>query len=146
MTTEIDTQSESSESRKRLKVLAAVLATGVTIEVAAVVAEHLLLSAFLTTALWLVELIVCVFVIATTIEVANERSPRTLFLFSLAITATPFASAAILSPFISGGHDSAMFTFVHFTLACVVSGLPLMIVAGVRFVSERRKPRLSANE
>jgi hypothetical protein len=146
MTTEIDPLSESLETRKRVKLLATVLVTGVAIELAAVVAEHLALSAFLTTALWLVELIVCLFVVATTIEVAKERSPRTLFLVSLAIITTRFASVAFLSPFMAGGHDSAMFTFMHFTFACVVSGLPLMVVAGVRFVAERRKQRLNANE
>jgi hypothetical protein len=135
MTTEIDPLSESSQTGKRLKLVAAVLATGVATEIAAVTAENLGLSEFLTTPLLLLELIVCLCVAATTVEVAEERSPRTLFLVSLVITATPLASLAVLSRFVSGGHDSATFTWVYFTLACVISGLPPMIVAGVRFVS-----------
>jgi surface polysaccharide O-acyltransferase-like enzyme len=146
MTTEIDTQTESSEGRKRLRLLAAVLATGVALEIAAVVAENRALSEFLTTPLLLVELIVCGCLIATTVEVAEERSPRTLFLASLVITGVPFASLAILSRFMPGGHDSATFTWMYFTLACTVSGLPLMIVAGVRFVTDRRKRRASRQE
>jgi len=146
MTIEIDPGSESSETRKRLRLVAAVLASGVAIEIAAAVAEKRNPSGFVPTALMFVEIIVCVFVIATTIEVAEERSPRLLFLVSLAITATPFASVAVLSPFMAGGHDSATFAFMYFTFGCVISGLPLMIVAGVRFVSERRRGRSSAKE
>lgn len=146
MTTKIDTQPEPSETRKRLRLVAAVLASGVGIEIAAAVAENRNPSGFVSTALMFVEIIVCVIVIATTIEVAEERSPRLLFLVSLAITATPLASVAVLSPFMSGGHDSATFAFMYFTFACVISGLPLMIVAGVRFVSERHKQRPSAHE
>lgn len=141
MTTETDTHSELSQTRKRLKSLAVVLLSGVAIEVASVVAENRNPSGFLPTVLMFVELVVCVFVIVTTIEVAEELSPRALFLAGLAITATPIASIAVLSPFMSGGHDSAAFTWMYFTLACVVSGLPLMVVAGVRFVAERRKSK-----
>lgn len=146
MTTGIDTQPEPSETRKRLRLVAAVVASGVVIEIAAAVAENQNRSGFVPTALMFVEIIVCVFVIATAIEVVEERSPRLLFLASLAIIATPFASAAVLSPFMSGGHDSATFAFMYFTFACVISGLPLMVVAGVRFLRERRKGRSSAKE
>src|SRR5271156_2276728 len=144
MTIEIDPGSESSETRKRLRLVAAVLASGGAVEIA--VAEKRNPSGFVPTALMFVEIIVCVLVIATTIEVAEERSPRLLLLVSLAITATPFASVAVLSPFMAGGHDSATFAVMYFTFGCVISGLPLMIVAGVRFVSERRRGRSSAKE
>ena len=146
MITEIDSCSESPETRKRLKLVAAVLAAGVAIEMAAVVAEHRNPSGFVAAALVVVEMVVCLFVIATTIEVAEERSPRTLFLVSLALMATPFASAAILSPFMPGGHDGPTFAILYFTLACVISGVPLMVVASVRFLGERRKRRSSAIE
>jgi surface polysaccharide O-acyltransferase-like enzyme len=146
MTTDAEPGSKASETRKRLKLVAAVLATGVAIEIATVVAENRNPSGFLANALVVVEMAVCVFVIAATIEVAEERSPRTLFLVSLAITATPFASAAILSPFMSSGHGSPTFAFIYFTLACVISGVPLMIVAGVRFIIEQRKQRSNARE
>jgi surface polysaccharide O-acyltransferase-like enzyme len=122
-----------------LILVAAVLATGVALEIAAVLVENRNPSGFMATALLIVELVICLCVIATTIEVAQERSARTLLPVSLVITATPFASAAVFSPFMSGGHDSPTFAIIYFTLACVISGASLMVVAGVRFVSERRK-------
>src|SRR5271156_3224475 len=123
MTTETDTHSELSQTRKRLRLVAAVLASGVAIEIAAAVAvaEKRNPSGFVLTALMFVEIIVSVLVIATTIEVAEERSPRLLLLVSLAITATPFASVAVLSPFMAGGHDSATFAVMYFTFGCVIS-------------------------
>jgi hypothetical protein len=72
MTTEIDTQPESSESRKRLQVLAAVLATGVAIGCAAAVADARSPSGFLSTAFGFAELLVCLTVIATAVEMAGE--------------------------------------------------------------------------
>jgi hypothetical protein len=146
MGAEIDPRSDSSEARKRLRLLAAVLTTGVAIAVAAVVAENSAPSGFLPTVLLFIEVVVCLFVVATTVELAKERSPRMLLLASLAITATPFALIAVLGPFMSGGHDSASFSWMYFTFACVVSGPSLLVVAGVRFVNERRKRRSRSNE
>jgi hypothetical protein len=145
MTTEIDTQSEPSESRKPLRFLVVVLATGITITVSAVVAQNRSPSGILPIALTYVDGIVSLFVIATTVEMARERSPRTLLMISLAIMATPFLAAALVASFMSG-HHSAPFGLIYFIWACVASGLSLLIVAGVRFVKERRKQRLSANE
>jgi hypothetical protein len=149
MTTEIDTQSESSERRKRLKVLAAVLATGVVVGLAAAIADAHNPSSFLPTALGLGELLVCLTVIATAIELARERSPRKLLVVGLVTVATPFALIALLELILSGGsggHDAAGFGVVYFAWACVASGLSLTVVAGVRVIIERRKSRLSASE
>jgi hypothetical protein len=149
MTTEIATQSESLESRKRLKLLATVLTTGVVIGFAAVVADARNPSGFLTTALGFVELLVCLFVIGTAVEMARERSPRRLSVIAVIITATPFVLVALVEVIFSGasgGHDAAGFGVVYFAWGCVASGLSLLVVAGVRFIIEWRKWRLSANE
>jgi hypothetical protein len=149
MTTEIDPRSESSESRTRLRVLATVLATGVVIGFAAAVADARKPSGLLPTALGFVELLVCLFVIGTAVEMARERSPRTLSVVGLIIAATPFVLIALLESIFSsgsGGHDAAGFGVVYFAWACVASGLSLLVVAGVRFTIEWRKHRLSANE
>jgi hypothetical protein len=149
MTTEIDTQSESSESRKRLKVLAAVLATGVVIECAEAVADTRNPSGFLPTALGLAELLVCLTVIATAVEMAREGSPRKLLVIGLITVATPLVLLALLESIFSGGsggHDAAGFGVVYLAWACAASGLSLMVVAGVRFVIELLKQRSSARE
>jgi hypothetical protein len=146
MTTEIDPQSESSECRKRLRVLSGVLATGVVIGFSAAVADARNPSGFLPTALRFVELLVCLFVVGTAVEMARERSPRKLLVVGLVITATPFVPAALVASFASGVHDAAMFGLVYFLWACVASGLSLLVVAGVRFVIEQRKRQSSANE
>jgi peptidoglycan/LPS O-acetylase OafA/YrhL len=149
MTTEIDTQSESLESRKRLKLLATVLTTGVVIGFAAVVADARNPSGFLTTALGVVELLICLFVIGTAVEMARERSLRRLSVIAVIIVATPFVLIALVEVIFSGasgGHDAAGFGVVYFAWACVASGLSLLVVAGVRFIVESRKQRLSANE
>ena len=88
---------------------------------------------------------VSLLVIATTVEVARERSPRRLLIVSLAIMATPFVEVALLTSFM-GGHDSAAFGWIYFTWGCIASGLSLLIVSGVRFVKERRKQRSSGRE
>jgi hypothetical protein len=146
MTTEIDTETESSERRKRLTLLAAVLAAGVAIALAAAVAEAWNPSGFLPTALGLAECLACLFVVATAVEMARERSPRKLFVIGIIMTGTPCVPVALAASFAGGGHDAAMLGFVYFVWACAVSGLSLLVVAGVRFVIERRKQRLSANE
>jgi hypothetical protein len=148
MMTEIDTRSESSESRKRLQLLASVLATGVVIGFAALVTDARNSAGFLTAALGLVALLVCLFVIGTAVEMASERSPRRLSVIALIIAASPFVLIAlsVIVSHGSGGHDTAGFGVVYFARACVASGLSLLIVAGVRFIIERRKQRLSANE
>jgi len=146
MTTEIDTHSVSSESRKRLQVLAAVLATGVVIGFAAVVSEARSPSGFLSTALGLAELLVCLTVIATAVEMARERSSRRLFVFGLVIAATPVVLVALLTSRVSVGHDAATFGVVYFAWACIASGLSLIVVASVRFVIEQRKLRSGGHE
>ena len=149
MKTAIDTLSESSESRKRLKVLATVLATGVVIGFGAGIADAQNPSGFLTSALGFVELLVSLFVIGTAVEMARERSPGRLSVVGLIIVATPFVLIASLEFIVSGGsggHDAAGFGVLYFAWACVASGLSLLVVAGVRFIIEWRKQRLSANE
>jgi hypothetical protein len=146
MTKEIDPRTDSSEARLRLRVLAAVLATGVAIGFAAVVAEARNPSGFLPTALGFAELLVCLTVIATAVEMARERSPRKLCVIGLVIAATPFVLVALLLRIVSVGHDAAAFGVVYFAWACVASGLSLMVVAGVRFGIEQRKQRSSARE
>jgi hypothetical protein len=146
MTTEIDPQSESSESRKRLRVLSTVLATGVVIGFSAAIADARNPSGFVPTALGFVELLVCLFVVGTAVEMARERSPGKLLEVGLVLTATPFVPAALVVSFASGGHDAAMFGLVYRMRASVASGLSLSVVAGVRFVIEQRKRQSSANE
>jgi uncharacterized membrane protein YjfL (UPF0719 family) len=146
MTTEIDPQSESSESRKRLKVLAAVLTTGVMIGLAAAIADARNPSGVLPTALGFVELLVCLTVIGTAVEMARERSPRKLFVIGLVIAATPFVLMASLEPVGSGGHDAVGFGVIYFAWASVASGVSLLVVAGVRFVIEQRNLRSSTHE
>jgi hypothetical protein len=149
MTTELDTHAESSESRKRLKVLAAVLGTGLVIGLAGAMADSRNPTGFLPTALGLVDLLVCLTVIATAVEMARERSTRRLSLVGLVITATPLVLMALLVPIVSGGsggHDAVSFGVVYFAWACVASGVSLLVVAGVRFVIEQRKRRSRLNE
>jgi len=116
MMTEFDTRSESSESPKRLKLLATVLATGVAIRFAALVTDARNSSGFLTTALGFVELLVRLFVIGTAVEMARECSPRRRPVIALIIAATPFVLIALLEFIVShgsGGHDTAGFGVVY---------------------------------
>jgi hypothetical protein len=146
MTTEIDPLPESSEARRRLRFLAGVLITGIANAFAVTVAENLSPSGALPFALMCVEAVVALFVIATTIEMARERSSGKLFVAGLAIMAAPFVALALRASMVSGGHDAATFGLIYFVWACVASGLSLLIVAGVRFVTEQRKQRSSARE
>lgn len=149
MTSELDPHAESSESRKRLKVTAAVLATGFVIGSAAALADARNSSGFLPTAMGLVELLVSLTVIATAVEMAREHSPRKLFVIGFITIATPLLLIALLESIFSGGlggHDAPGFGVFYFAWACIASGLSLLVVAGVRFLIEQRKQRLSADE
>jgi hypothetical protein len=149
MTIESDPRSQLSESRKRLRVLASVLTTGVVIGLTAAIADARNPSGFLPTALGFVELLVCLFVLGTAVEMAREHSLRRLSVIALIIAATPFVLITLLELIISdgsGGHDATSFGVVYFVWACVASGLSLLLVAGVRFIIEWRKQRLSADE
>jgi hypothetical protein len=80
---------------------------------------------------------------------ARERSPGRLSVVGLVIVAIPFVLIASLEFIVSGGsggHDAAGFGVLYFAWACVASGLSLLVVAGVRFIIEWRKQRLSTNE
>ena len=144
MGTAIHPRSGSAEAQTVARFLAAVLAVGAAIAVATVIAERRSPSGSLPAALVWVEGVVCLFVIATTIELAKSHSHRKLFMVGLATTATPFGLLAVLMPSVSGGHDSAGFSLLYYTWASVACGISLLIVAGVRFLIERRQERLSA--
>jgi hypothetical protein len=146
MVTENARQSESSKARVPLSLVAAIAAAGVAIEVIAAVSESRNPFGSLPTVLMYVEAIICLFVVAATIEVGRERKARELFIAGVGITAAALISVGVLGRVIPGGHSSAAFGALYFVWTCAICGVSLLIVAVVRFVAERRKQRSSLIE
>lgn len=146
MATEIKQRSESPEARVSLRLVAAILAAGAVNAVAGGVSENRNPSGMLPIALMYVEGIICLFVIASAIEIGRERSARKLLMAGLGVTAAALISVGVLAQVIRGGDSSAAFGALYFVWTCAICGLPLLVVAFVRFVAERRKQRSGAIE
>jgi hypothetical protein len=146
MARENELHSESSEASLPPTVLAAIAAAGLVTEVVAAVSENRNPSGSLPTVLMYAEAIICLFVIAATIETGTGRSPRKLLVASAGVIVTALISVALVGAFSLGGHTSAAFGWLYFVWTCAICGLSLLIVAVVRFVAERRKQRPSAIE
>lgn len=86
-----------------------------------------------------VEAVICLFVIAATIEIGRERSARKLLVAGAGVTATALTSIAIGAGFKLGGDTAAAFGWLYFVWTCAICGLSLLVVAVVRLVGERHK-------
>ena len=91
-----------------------------------------------------VEAIICLFVIAATIEIGRERTARKLLVAGAGVAASAVISVAISERFKIGEDTAAAFGALYLVWTCAICGLSLLIVAVVRFVAERRKERSSA--
>jgi hypothetical protein len=146
MVTENKTLSESSEARVPLSLVAAIVAAGVATEVVVALSENHNPLGSLPTVLMYVEAIICLFVIAATIELGRERRARKLLVAGAGVTTSALISVAIGDGFKLGEDTAAAFGALYFVWTCAICGLSLLIVAVVRVVAERRKQRSSATE
>ena len=109
MATENELQSEASEARLPLSALAAIVAAGVVNELVASVSENRNPSGSLPTVLMYVEAIICLFVIAATIEIGRERTARKLLVAGAGVAASAVISVAISERFKIGEDTAAAF-------------------------------------
>jgi hypothetical protein len=144
MKLEIGPDPKLSRKGNSLLFLAGALIAGTVVGIATLVCENHISSvsnAHLNTfasALSLLEALVSLFVIAATIQVANQHAGRRLFLAGFAVIITPLILIVSLTLGAVGGHDPAAFGALYFTGACWISGFSLLVVATVRHISRRK--------
>jgi hypothetical protein len=139
MATETEQRSESSEGRISLRLVAAILAAGLLNLFVIALCESHHPSEIVPTVLMYVEGIICLFVIAATIELGRERTARRLLVAGAGSTASALTSVALGEGFKLGGDTAAAFGWLYFVWACTLCGLSLLVVGVVRLVGKRRK-------
>ena len=145
MKIEIGTPTSPREARENLRVLVIVLVVGIGVAVATIATESRRGLGYVSGSLVFLEVLACMFLIAAVIQIAREPSLRKLGMASFGIIATPFALLMFLElfHFLPGGHDHGGWSLLYFTWTSVLSGVSLLLFAGIRLVIERRKDRSS---
>jgi hypothetical protein len=137
---EISTPLEPAEAKKLLAGFIATLCMGSVLVISTILTEN---HGFHSVAglLLLIQAVVSLILVALAVLFAGEPILRTLTLVSLVAVIAPvmlfvFIELSHVEP---GGHDAGTFSFMAYLIGCWVSGVPLLIVAGVRFAVARRK-------
>lgn len=81
-------------------------------------------------------------ILALTVPVAREPSLRRLAWVGLVTVVTPWCLLLVLQLFTVAGHDMAMLDSITYLWSCTISGLSLLVLAGIRSLRERRKSKI----